>query len=89
MPWLLVHGSEDTVVPVRDSEMARERAPDPERVSLVVLPGALVAAVLAAAERSLQMETAAQGAAGLLGIAFAIVAWREGAQGVSEASSVT
>jgi len=57
---------------------------------LVLLHGGLVAAVLLAAERSLQLETAAHGAAGFLGIALAILAWREGAgQGVSERSSVT
>ncbi len=53
---------------------------------LLPLHAALVAAVLLAAERSLQLETAAHGAAGLLGIALATLAWR---QGVSERSSVT
>jgi len=59
--------------------------------ALVLLPvhASLVAAVLFAAERSLQLETAAHGAAGLLGTLLAALAWRSDAQGVSERSSVT
>ena len=57
---------------------------------LLLLHAVLVAAVLYAAERSLQLETAAHGAAGLLGALLATLAWRSGAdQGVSERSSVT
>ena len=38
VPWLLVHGTEDTVVPLKDAEDIREVAPgSPE---LVLLPGA-------------------------------------------------
>lgn len=57
---------------------------------LVPLHAALVAGVLLAVEHSLQLETAAHGAAGFLGIALAILAWRrDSAQGVSDRSSVT
>lgn len=34
VPWLLVHGSADMVVPPRDSELARDRAPDAEMLRL-------------------------------------------------------
>lgn len=34
VPWLLVHGTDDTVVPLRDSQLARERAPHAELVEL-------------------------------------------------------
>lgn len=66
----------------------------PLRRALLLLPlhAALVAGVLYAAERSLQLETAAHGAAGLLGALLATLAWRSRAavaQGDSERSSVT
>lgn len=65
----------------------------PVRRALVLLPlhAVLVAAVLYAAEQSLELETAAHGAAGLLGSLMAILAWRSRAeaQGDSERSSVT
>ncbi len=64
----------------------------PLRRLFVLLPlhALLVGAVLHAAEQSLELETAAHGAAGLLGALLATLAWRSGAgQGVSERSSVT
>ena len=38
LPWLLVHGTEDTVVPIEESERMHRRAPGP--VKLVALAGA-------------------------------------------------
>ena len=38
VPWLLVHGTEDDVVPLEDSQTIFEQANEPKE--LVVLPGA-------------------------------------------------
>lgn len=40
VPWLLVHGTEDTVVPVQEAQAAAAAAPDPEQVELVEFEGA-------------------------------------------------
>lgn len=38
VPWLLVHGTEDDVIPLSDSEAAYAVAPEPKKI--VVIPGA-------------------------------------------------
>ena len=40
VPWLLIHGTADGVIPVAEAQAAAAAAPDPERVEVVVFEGA-------------------------------------------------